>query len=65
VAFAASASESYSFDVTQPDTDYTVLLESPTTASVLAVTNKTTSGFDIEASVALTGTVGLSIVRGQ
>lgn len=63
MAFAASASESYSFDVTQPDTDYTVLLESPTTASVLAVTNKTTSGFDVEASVALTGTVGLCITR--
>ena len=65
LAFAASASESYSFDVTQPDANYTVLVESPTTASVLAVTNKTTTGFDVEASVALTGTVGLSIVRGQ
>lgn len=65
LAFAASNSESYVFDVNQPDTDYTVLLESPTTASVLAVTNKTTSGFDVEASVALTGTVGVAITRGQ
>jgi len=65
LAFAASASESYVFTVVQPDANYTVLLESPTTASVLAVTNKTTTGFDAEASVALTGTVGLTIVRGQ
>ena len=65
LAFAASASESYVFTVVQPDADYTVLLESPTTASVLAVTNKTTTGFDVEASDTLTGTVGLAIVRGQ
>jgi len=64
LAFAASASESYTFDVPQPDANYTVLVESPTTASVLAVTNKATTGFDVDASVALTGTVGLSIVRG-
>ena len=65
LAFAASASESYTFDVPQPDANYTVLLESPTTASVLAVANKATTGFDVEASAILTGTVGLSIVRGQ
>ena len=63
LAFVASASESYVFTVTQPDAAYTVLLESPTTASVLAVTNKTTTGFDVEASVALTGTVSVSIDR--
>lgn len=65
LAFVASASQAYTFDVVQPDTNYTVLLESPTTASVLAVTSKTTTGFDVDASVALTGTVGLAIVRGQ
>ncbi len=65
LAFAATASESYTFDVDQPDANYTVLLESPTTASVLAVANKAATGFDVDASVALTGTVGLSIVRGQ
>ena len=65
LAFAATATETYSFDVAQPDTSYTVLLENPSTAVTLAVTNKTTSGFDVESSGALTGTVGLTIVRAQ
>ena len=66
VAFVAPAvSAAYSFDVTQPNTSYTVALESPTTGSVLAVTNKTTLGFDVEASVTFSGTVGLSIARSQ
>lgn len=65
LAFAATAVETYSFDVTQPDTSYTVLLENPSTAVTLAVTNKTTSGFDVESSGVLTGTVGLTIVRAQ
>lgn len=61
--FVASVSETYTFDIAQPDTGYTVLLESPDPGVVLAVTNKTVSGFDVESNVALTGTVGLSIVR--
>jgi hypothetical protein len=65
LAFAATAAETYSFDVTQPDTSYTVLLENPSTAVTLAVTNKTTSNPDVESSGALTGTVGLTIVRAQ
>jgi hypothetical protein len=61
--FVASASETYTFVAEQPDTSYTVLVESPNTASVLAVTNKTTTTFDIEASPVLTGTVNFTIVR--
>jgi hypothetical protein len=61
--FVASLSESVGYTIPQPDTDYTVLLESPTTATVLAVTNKLTTGFDIESDSNITGTVGYSIVR--
>ena len=55
--------EAYSFDAAQPDTDYTALLESPTTSVTLAVTNKTVNGFDVESTLAFTGTVGVSVVR--
>ena len=58
-----SASETIAFTVAQPDTNYTVLLESPNTGTVLAVTNKTTADFDIEMAPAVAGTVGYSIVR--
>ena len=61
--FAASVSQSIAFTVNQPDTNYTVLLESPSTGSVLAVTNKAVSGFDIESAPALTGDVTYSVVR--
>jgi len=57
--------KAYTFTVNQPDANYTVLLESPTTTTVLAVANKTVTGFDVNASVAFTGTVGLSIFRDQ
>lgn len=63
LTFAAVDTESYAFAVTQPDAAYTVLLESPTTATVLAVANKTVTGFDVVGSVVFSGTVGLSIVR--
>ena len=62
-AFAASALETVTFTVPQPDTSYTVLLESPTTAETLAVTTKTAASFDIAASAAVTGTVGYTVVR--
>jgi hypothetical protein len=62
-AFAASALETVTFTVPQPDTSYTVLLESPTTAQTLAVTAKTAASFDIGASAAITGTVGFTVVR--
>lgn len=60
-----ASTKAYTFAVNQPDANYTVLLESPTTSTVLAVANKTVTGFDVNASVAFTGTVGLSIVRDQ
>ena len=62
-AFAASATQTVTLPITQPDALYTVLLESPAATSVLAVTNKTTTTFDIEAAPALTGTVGYSVIR--
>ena len=62
-AFAASASEAVTFDVAQSDALFTVTLESPTTSSVLGVSAKATTGFTIDASVALTGTVGYVISR--
>jgi len=62
-AFAASAAETIAFAVAQPDTSYTVLLESPTTAETLAVTTKTAASFDIEASALITGTVGYTVAR--
>ena len=62
-AFVASASEDVTFDVTQPDTSYQVLLDSPDTSVTLAVTAKTTTTFTIAASGALTGTVGYVVYR--
>lgn len=65
VAFAASASETITFDIPAPDTDYTVTLEQPTVTNPVAVRNKTVNGFDIETVPALTATVGFSITRNQ
>ena len=66
LAFAASASESYTFDVSQPDANYTVLLENPDASTALSVSGKTVNGFSVNTSgVNITGTVGLSIVRNQ
>lgn len=63
VAFAASASETITFDIPAPDTNYTVTLEQPTVTNPVAVRNKTVNGFDIDTVPALTGTVGFSITR--
>ena len=61
-----SSSEAYSFDVDQPDTNYTVLLENPDASTALSVSGKTVNGFSVNTSgVNITGTVGLSIVRAQ
>jgi hypothetical protein len=62
-AFVASASQSIAFTVSQPDTSYMVLLESPTAPLFMAVVNKTAAGFDIQVAPDLTGTVDYSIVR--
>jgi hypothetical protein len=61
--FVASASEVVSFTIPQPDASYSVLLESPTTAATLAVTAKAAGSFTIDASSAITGTVGYTVVR--
>jgi len=61
--FTVSGSQTVTLEVTQPDASYTVLLENPDTASVLAVTNKTTTTFDIEAVPDLSGDVGYTIMR--
>jgi hypothetical protein len=61
--FAASTNETVSFTIDQPNTSYLVLLESPSDITTLAVDNKTVSSFRIRANIALTGTVGYSIVR--
>jgi hypothetical protein len=63
VAFIASVSETITFDVPAPDTAYTVLLENPSPTGTLAIRNKIAASFRIEATPALTDTVGYSIVR--
>ncbi len=63
VVFTASTSETITFDVPNPDTNYTVLVENPSPTGTLAVRNKTATEFRIEATPALTETVGYSIVR--
>jgi hypothetical protein len=62
-AFAASATEAVAFDVDQSDALYTVALESPTTAEVLGVSAKATTGFTIDASGVITGTVRYIVSR--
>lgn len=62
-AFAASASESITFDLDQPDTSYMVALDIPTAGTTGNATNKATTGFDIELSGAITGTVYYSVLR--
>jgi len=63
VAFAASASEGVSLDAPAPDANYTVLLDTGSTAEIFAVTARTASGFTVDASVAATTTVRYTILR--
>ncbi|MBQ73300.1 MAG: hypothetical protein CMJ67_10390 [Planctomycetaceae bacterium] len=63
VVFTASTSETITFDVPGPDVNYTVLVENPSPTGTLAIRNKTATEFRIEATPALTETVGYSIVR--
>lgn len=67
VAFAVSTSESVAFAAPQPDTSYTVLVESEIVPSAIGEIpvpqNKTTTGFDIEFGAAQTTTVRYSVVR--
>jgi len=59
----AGVTETVNFTVSQPDDSYTVLLESPNSAVVLAVSAKTATGFDVLSTPALAGTVGYTLVR--
>ena len=63
VAFAASASEGVNLDAPAPDANYTVLLDTGSTAETFAVTARTASGFTVDASVASTTTVRYTILR--
>jgi len=63
LAFAASTNESYVFDIPKPSADYAVLLESPVTTATLGVGSKAGSGFDVDASGAITATVGVYIIE--
>ena len=63
LTFAGSSSEVYSFEVDQPDTDYVVLLDTPSVAVTAAVTSRTVSGFTVETSAPVTGDVNFSVMR--
>ena len=62
VAFAASASETVSFDVSQPDIQYIVCIEC-SMAAAPSVAAKTIDGFTIGFDGLQTGTVGWAIIR--
>lgn len=61
--FAASASETVTFAIPQPDANYRVFVDPPTVAEVVAVTARTAASFTISASAAITGDVGYSVMR--
>ena len=63
VAFAASASETVNLDAPAPDANYSVLLDTGSTAETFAVTARTATDFTVDASVAATTTVRYTILR--
>ena len=63
VAFAASASETVNLDAPAPNANYTVLLDTGSTAETFAVTARTATDFTVDASVAATTTVRYTILR--
>ena len=63
VAFAASVSEGVTLDAPAPDANYSVLLDTGSTAETFAVTARTAAGFTVDASVAATTTVRYTILR--
>ena len=63
VVFTASASETVTFDIPQPDAAYFVFVDSPTLGSIPQVTSRTAAGFTIETAGAFTGTVNYLVVR--
>ncbi len=62
LAFDASASETVSFDVSQPDIQYFVSIECPVNAAP-SVAAKTVEGFTIAFAAPQTGTVGWAVIR--
>jgi hypothetical protein len=66
-AFAGTTTQTITFDIQQPDTSYTVLIEvGPAGAgNVMAATNKTATTFDIEelAGSAVTATINYVVMR--
>lgn len=63
VAMVASVAEAVTFDVSQPDASYVVLLETPDLATSFAVTAKDANGFTVSSAPAYTGTVSYSVLR--
>lgn len=63
VVFAASASETVNLDAPAPNANYTVLLDTGSTAETFAVTARTATDFTVDASIAATTTVRYTILR--
>lgn len=63
VTFSSASSAAVTFEVAQPDTSYTVLVDSPTLGSIPQVTARTTTGFTLTAGSAFSGVVRYSVVR--
>jgi hypothetical protein len=62
VVFAATLSETVTFDVSQPDTNYTVLVDADALA-LFAATARSTTGFTISTTAPFTGTVQYVVIR--
>lgn len=63
VSFAASSSETVSFGYTQTDALYKVICTGSDASIICGVTAKTTTGFTVETSAPLTGTVDYIVRR--
>lgn len=63
VSFSASALETVTFGVAQPDNTYTVVLDVPSVFVTAAVTSRTAASFDISTSAPCTGTIGYTVLR--
>lgn len=62
-SFIISNSETVTFGIPQPDNDYLVILDVPTTLVTAAVTTRITTSFVISTTVLCTGTIGYSVIR--
>jgi hypothetical protein len=63
ISFAASVSETVTFDVLQPDVNYVVTLDIPSVFVTAAVSSRTTSSFVLDTSVPCTGDINYAILR--